>query len=185
MFTIVGRCPFHRGSRRFVRLREAAGLYPPASKPLPRQHGVGCGLQRDASQYSTLARSPSVAGAVATKSRGRRETLSSFSLDGGVCVITGGAQGLGLAMGRAVVQSGADLAIVDLNCEFPQGRGSCGDMDDHVLVLMSTAHAEDSSVWSMTVLIRYCMRGSDEEAKKQAGLLIDEYKLINKGEIDR
>ena len=42
-------------------------------------------------------------------------TLASFSLEGRVAVITGGAQGLGLVMGRALVQSGADLAIVDLN----------------------------------------------------------------------
>ena len=48
---------------------------------------------------------------------GAAETLPNFSLDGGVCVITGGAQGLGLAMGKAVVHSGADLAIVDLNCK--------------------------------------------------------------------
>ncbi|KAF2706419.1 NAD(P)-binding protein [Pleomassaria siparia CBS 279.74] len=42
-------------------------------------------------------------------------TLASFSLAGKMAVITGGARGLGLAMSKALVLSGADLAIVDLN----------------------------------------------------------------------
>lgn len=44
-----------------------------------------------------------------------QRTLASFSLEGRVAVITGGARGLGLVMGQALVASGADLAIVDLN----------------------------------------------------------------------
>ena len=44
-----------------------------------------------------------------------KRTLPSFSLEGKVAVVTGGARGLGLVMGQALVQSGADLAIVDLN----------------------------------------------------------------------
>jgi D-arabinitol 2-dehydrogenase len=46
-----------------------------------------------------------------------QRTLASFSLEGRVAVITGGARGLGLVMGQALVASGADLAIVDLNKE--------------------------------------------------------------------
>lgn len=42
-------------------------------------------------------------------------TLASFSLQGKVGVVTGGARGLGLVMGQGMVISGADLAIVDLN----------------------------------------------------------------------
>ena len=42
-------------------------------------------------------------------------TLASFSLENRVAVVTGGARGLGLVMGQAIVESGADLAIVDLN----------------------------------------------------------------------
>jgi hypothetical protein len=45
----------------------------------------------------------------------RPPTLSTFSLQGRVAVVTGGAQGLGLVMSRALVFSGADVAIVDLN----------------------------------------------------------------------
>ncbi|ERF73099.1 hypothetical protein EPUS_06560 [Endocarpon pusillum Z07020] len=44
-----------------------------------------------------------------------KRTLPSFSLEGRVAVVTGGARGLGLVMGQALVASGADLAIVDLN----------------------------------------------------------------------
>lgn len=51
-------------------------------------------------------------------------TLSSFSLAGKMAVITGGARGLGLAMSKALVLSGADLAIVDLNSKFPPSHRS-------------------------------------------------------------
>ena len=44
-----------------------------------------------------------------------KRTLPSFSLEGKVGVITGGARGLGLVMTQAMVISGADVAIVDLN----------------------------------------------------------------------
>lgn len=44
-----------------------------------------------------------------------RRTLDVFSLEGKTAVVTGGARGLGLVMGQALIQSGADLAIVDLN----------------------------------------------------------------------
>jgi hypothetical protein len=44
-----------------------------------------------------------------------KRTLASFSLEGKVGVVTGGARGLGLVMSQAMVISGADVAIVDLN----------------------------------------------------------------------
>ena len=47
-----------------------------------------------------------------------KRTLASFSLEGNVGVVTGGARGLGLVMSEAMVVSGADVAIVDLNREF-------------------------------------------------------------------
>ncbi|KAL3418960.1 d-arabinitol dehydrogenase [Phlyctema vagabunda] len=46
-----------------------------------------------------------------------KRTLASFSLEGKVGVVTGGARGLGLVMSQALVISGADVAIVDLNQE--------------------------------------------------------------------
>ncbi|TDZ60644.1 D-arabinitol 2-dehydrogenase [Colletotrichum trifolii] len=46
-----------------------------------------------------------------------KPTLASFSLEGHVGVVTGGARGLGLVMGQGMVYSGSDLAIVDLNKE--------------------------------------------------------------------
>lgn len=45
-------------------------------------------------------------------------TLPSFSLEGKVAVVTGGARGLGLVMAQALVISGADVALVDLNGWF-------------------------------------------------------------------
>lgn len=44
-----------------------------------------------------------------------KRTLPQFSLEGKVGIVTGGARGLGFVMGQALVASGADLAIVDLN----------------------------------------------------------------------
>ena len=48
-----------------------------------------------------------------------KRTLAAFSLEGNVGVVTGGARGLGLVMSQALVLSGADVAIVDLNSEEP------------------------------------------------------------------
>ena len=48
-----------------------------------------------------------------------KRTLASFSLEDRVGVITGGARGLGLVMSQAMVASGADVAIVDLNSPLP------------------------------------------------------------------
>lgn len=47
-----------------------------------------------------------------------KRTLASFSLENKVSVVTGGARGLGLVMGQALVASGSDLAIVDLNSMY-------------------------------------------------------------------
>jgi D-arabinose 1-dehydrogenase-like Zn-dependent alcohol dehydrogenase len=44
-----------------------------------------------------------------------KRTLASFSLEGRVGVVTGGARGLGLVMAQALVSSGADVALVDMN----------------------------------------------------------------------
>ncbi|KAI9684108.1 MAG: hypothetical protein M1829_003378 [Trizodia sp. TS-e1964] len=51
-------------------------------------------------------------------------TLPSFSLAGRTAVVTGGARGLGLAMARALVESGADVALVDLNHEEAEKQAS-------------------------------------------------------------
>jgi len=49
------------------------------------------------------------------KGQASPQTLQTFTLQGNVGVVTGGARGLGLVMGTGMVWSGADLAIVDLN----------------------------------------------------------------------
>lgn len=48
-----------------------------------------------------------------------KRTLPSFSLEGRVGIVTGGARGLGLVMSQALVISGCDVAIVDLNSVYP------------------------------------------------------------------
>jgi NAD(P)-dependent dehydrogenase (short-subunit alcohol dehydrogenase family) len=50
--------------------------------------------------------------------RHSKRTLSSFSTEGKVCVVTGAARGLGNMMARTLVESGAtQLVILDLNAE--------------------------------------------------------------------
>lgn len=41
--------------------------------------------------------------------------MQKFDLSGKVCIVTGGAQGLGLAMARAVADAGADIVLADIN----------------------------------------------------------------------
>jgi NAD(P)-dependent dehydrogenase (short-subunit alcohol dehydrogenase family) len=47
-----------------------------------------------------------------------KPTLPTFSLDGHVGIVTGGARGLGLVMGQGMVFSGSNLALVDMNSTF-------------------------------------------------------------------
>jgi len=46
-----------------------------------------------------------------------KRTLPQFSLEGKTAVVTGGARGLGLVMAQAIVESGGDVALVDMNHE--------------------------------------------------------------------
>jgi D-arabinitol 2-dehydrogenase len=55
-------------------------------------------------------------------------TLAAFSMEGRVAIVTGGARGLGLVMAQALVSSGADVAIVDMNREEGQ-RSAQGLID--------------------------------------------------------
>lgn len=49
-----------------------------------------------------------------------KRTLASFSLEDRVAVVTGGARGLGLIMAQAIIISGANVALVDLNSACPR-----------------------------------------------------------------
>ncbi|KAL1646513.1 hypothetical protein SLS58_003098 [Diplodia intermedia] len=46
-----------------------------------------------------------------------KRTLASFSMEGRTAIVTGGARGLGLVMAQALVNSGANVAIVDMHKE--------------------------------------------------------------------
>ncbi|GAQ39496.1 hypothetical protein AtubIFM56815_007832 [Aspergillus tubingensis] len=53
-----------------------------------------------------------------------KRTLAQFSLENRVTLVTGGARGLGLTMSQAIVASGSDVAIVDLNREEAQDQAA-------------------------------------------------------------
>lgn len=66
----------------------------------------------------TTAGPEAVVEALASTAPTKAATLPTFSLQDRVVAITGGASGLGLVMGKGVVDSGAHLAIVDINSSF-------------------------------------------------------------------
>jgi len=83
-----------------------------------------------------------------------KRTLASFSLEGRVGVVTGGARGLGLVMSQALVVSGADVAIVDLNKE--EGEKQAG-------LLMETFRKENPGATHVPkVTAHYCDVASPE-----------------------
>ncbi|KAF1816543.1 NAD(P)-binding protein, partial [Eremomyces bilateralis CBS 781.70] len=49
-----------------------------------------------------------------------KRTLASFTLENHVAIVTGGARGLGMIMAQGLIESGADVALVDLNLEEAQ-----------------------------------------------------------------
>lgn len=63
-----------------------------------------------------------------------KRTLTQFSLEKKVTIVTGGARGLGLVMSQAIITSGSDLAIVDLNSM------SFLDMDMGLMRMVLTAY---------------------------------------------
>jgi len=79
-------------------------------------------------------------------------TLSSFSLAGKMAVITGGARGFGFAMSKALVLSGANLAIVDLNSKFPSSYSSKRLICTDTLHSCRTRGRESSVTWSNTCM---------------------------------
>ncbi|KAK3991194.1 hypothetical protein QBC44DRAFT_323754 [Cladorrhinum sp. PSN332] len=108
--TTTTRRTLHTTSPHLLRKSNKEDNNPPEPGKFARTDpSIRTAYPEDESQLprSTLATSPSPATAV--------PTLPSFSLQGKVCVVTGGARGLGLVMGQGIVLSGADLAIVDLD----------------------------------------------------------------------
>jgi hypothetical protein len=63
-----------------------------------------------------------------------KPTLASFSLEGKVAAVTGGARGLGLVMAQGLMTSGAQVALVDLNGRF-SNYFTRGGMSDSFRVL--------------------------------------------------
>lgn len=78
------------------------------------EHGKGRYSRTDDHGKVTHPEEHTAAGAGRSGSHLKR-TLASFSLEGRVAVVTGGARGLGLVMAQALVISGADVALVDLD----------------------------------------------------------------------
>lgn len=70
-------------------------------------------------EYPAEHELPSSKPVIGTGGQYVKPTLASFSLDGNVGVVTGGARGLGLVIGQGMVYSGSDLALVDMNSKIP------------------------------------------------------------------
>lgn len=127
-FTAAGRLPAARSFTRASALREKAGdrkdddadhhdEYSTSGKPGAFEHE---GQFSRTDNRITIEHPPEEDLPSSKPVQGRggfhfKRTLASFSLEGNVGVVTGGARGLGLVMSQALVVSGADVAIVDLN----------------------------------------------------------------------
>ncbi|KAL7946625.1 hypothetical protein V8C42DRAFT_321235 [Trichoderma barbatum] len=85
---------------------------------LPRQDKPGSHSRTDSEvefEYPAENELPSSKPVAGAGGQYVKPTLPSFTLDGKVGVVTGGARGLGLVIGQGMVYSGADLALVDMN----------------------------------------------------------------------
>lgn len=86
----------------------------------PRQDKPGSYSRTDSDievEYPAEHELPSSKPVLGTGGQYVKPTLSSFTLDGNVGVVTGGARGLGLVIGQGMVFSGSDVALVDMNKE--------------------------------------------------------------------
>ncbi|CAH0025572.1 unnamed protein product [Clonostachys rhizophaga] len=82
----------------------------------PHQHGKYARTDADVEiEYPEEPDIPSSAPIRGLPGQYVKPTLASFSLDGTVGIVTGGARGLGLVIGQGMVFSGADIALVDMN----------------------------------------------------------------------
>jgi hypothetical protein len=87
----------------------------------PRQDKPGSHSRTDSDveiEHPAEHELPSSKPVIGTGGQYVKPTLASFSLDGNVGVVTGGARGLGLVIGQGMVYSGSDLALVDMNSEI-------------------------------------------------------------------
>ncbi|KAK6532822.1 hypothetical protein TWF281_006994 [Arthrobotrys megalospora] len=95
-------------------------IVPPSTSEAPPSDVAGAATRIDPDiTYRHPAQVPQDAPAQVAPTHHKR-TLPIFSLEGKTCVVTGGARGLGYVMSQAFIESGANVAIVDLNGEEAQ-----------------------------------------------------------------
>ncbi|KAF2858949.1 NAD(P)-binding protein [Piedraia hortae CBS 480.64] len=98
-------------------------------------------------------------------------TLASFSLEGRVGVVTGGARGLGLVMSQALVASGANVALVDMNEELAIRQAK---------QLVETFHAENpGTTESPKVTAHYADVSSPESIDAAVTSILKEHGKID------
>lgn len=75
--------------------------------------------------------------------------MSAFDLTGKVCIVTGGAQGIGYAISQDLIQHGATVYIVDLNQEV--GQEAAGRLGAQFKVLNVTDAEQVSTVFQQII----------------------------------
>lgn len=104
--------------------------------------------------------------------RHSKRTLSTFSMEGKVCVVTGAARGLGNMMARTMVESGADaIVIIDLN-EADAKRAATELVDWFV----EHGEAKKGEIYAMGI---GCDVSSEESVKAAFQKIEDEYGRID------
>ncbi|KFY73821.1 hypothetical protein V499_06106 [Pseudogymnoascus sp. VKM F-103] len=106
--------------------------------------------------------------------------LPFFSLTGKTAVITGGARGLGLAMSKALVMSGADLAIVDINSKTPKVTAHYADVSaksdvDAAIAEILTQHSQITNLVTCAGFCENCdaIDFQPERIKRMLGVNVE------------
>ncbi|KAF7197672.1 D-arabinitol 2-dehydrogenase [ribulose-forming] [Pseudocercospora fuligena] len=100
-----------------------------------------------------------------------KRTLATFSLEDRVGVVTGGARGLGLVMSQALVISGADVAIVDLNKEEGEKQAQ---------LLMETFKKENPGATKVPkVTAHYCDVSSPDSVNQAMDEIIKDHGKVD------
>lgn len=90
------------------------------------------------------------------KERVTISVLAKFRLDGKVALITGGAEGIGLAMASAVAEAGADVAIIDINLEAAQNSAKklAKETGRKVIALKADVSKEEDNEWMVEETVK-------------------------------
>lgn len=88
-----------------------------------------------------------------------KRTLAAFSMEGKTAIVTGGARGLGLVMAQGLIESGAHVALVDLNLE--EAKNAAAGITD----VLKRENFDSPSDHMPRVTAHYCDVSNEQSVK--------------------